>query len=189
MITFTALFDACVLYPAPLRDLLMQLSLAGLFRARWTDAIHDEWIENLLVRRPDLKRAKLERTRELMNQTNLDNLVTGYEDLIAGLALPDSKDRHVLAAAIRCGADVIVTFNEKDFPPACLDQFGIETQHPDEFLWHLIDLAPEKVCRSARKHRARLKNPPKSASEYLDSLARQGLPETVAELQRFRELI
>lgn len=189
MITFTAVFDACVLYPAPLRDLLLQLSLTGLFRARWTDDIHNEWIENLLTRRPDLTRVHLERTRYLMNQTDFDNLVTGYEDLIAGLELPDPSDRHVLAAAIRCGAAVIVTYNQRDFPADYLNQYGIETQHPDEFIRHLIDLAPEKVYLSAKQHRARLKKPPKSISEYLDTLAQQGLSETVAALHRYHELI
>lgn len=140
MANFTALYDACVLYPAPLRDLLMWLGLSDLFRPRWSDEIHDEWIRNVLADRPDLTREQLERTRGLMNSNVRDCLVTGYEPLIAGLTLPDPDDRHVLAAAIRASADVIVTFNLKDFPPAALAPFGIEAQHPDEFVIHLIDL-------------------------------------------------
>ena len=101
MPSFTALYDACVLYPAPLRDLLMHLAMTDLFRARWTDQIHDEWISNLSINRPDLKRRQLERTRRLMNAHVLDCLVTGYEGLIDKLKLPDPNDRHVLAAAIR----------------------------------------------------------------------------------------
>jgi predicted nucleic acid-binding protein len=117
MTNFTALYDSCVLYPAPLRDLLMWLALSDLFRARWSNDIHEEWIRNLLEDRPDLTRERLERTRDKMNSNIRDCLVTGYEPLIDGLTLPDPNDRHVLAAAIRASADVIVTFNLKDFPP------------------------------------------------------------------------
>ncbi|MGB0068005.1 MAG: hypothetical protein WBQ11_08155 [Isosphaeraceae bacterium] len=92
---FTVVFDACVLYPAPLRDLLVQLALGDIFSARWTDAIHDEWISNLLESRPDLSREALERTRSLMNSHVRDSLVTGYEGLIPGFLLPDENDRHV----------------------------------------------------------------------------------------------
>jgi PIN domain len=99
--SFTALYDACVLYPAPLRDLLIRLADTGLFRARWTNAIHEEWILNVLENRADLSRERLERTRDLMNEHILDSLVNDYEELIPMLLLPDENDRHVLAAAIR----------------------------------------------------------------------------------------
>ena len=79
---FTALFDACVLYPAPLRDLLMHLALTDLFRAKWTDAIHDEWMRSVLESRPDLSRERLQRTRDLMDAHVRDCLVAGYEELI-----------------------------------------------------------------------------------------------------------
>ena len=153
MATFTALYDACVLYPAPLRDLLMQLALTDLFRARWTDQIHNEWIRNLLANRPELAE-QLERTRTLMNSHVRDCLVTGYEPLIEGLALPDPDDRHVLAAAIRTRASVIVTFNLKDFPANVLEPLGVESQHPDEFITHLIDLNPAAVCAAAKRQRS-----------------------------------
>src|SRR6185295_3578619 len=106
MANFTVVYDACVLYPAPLRDLLMRLALTDLFRARWSDDIHEEWITNLLANRPDLTREQLERTRTLMNAHVRDCIVQGYRDLIDGLDLPDPNDRHVLAAAIRARADV-----------------------------------------------------------------------------------
>src|SRR5436305_1222930 len=130
MANFTVIYDANVLYPAPLRDLLMCLALTDLFRARWTDDIHDEWIRNVLEARPDLKREQLERTRELMNANVRDCLVEGYQGLIPALTLPDPDDRHVLAAAIRANASVIVTFNLRDFPPDLLAPYGVETQHP-----------------------------------------------------------
>lgn len=189
MATFTALYDSCVLYPAPLRDLLMHLALTDLFRARWTDRIHDEWIEALLKQRPELKREKLERTRELMNSSVRDCVVTDYDSLIDGLTLPDPDDHHVVAAAIRARADVIVTFNLDDFPNDYLAQFGIEAQHPDEFIPHLIDLSPGAVVTAAKLQRASLRNPPKSAEEFLDALARQRLPETVVRLNNFAHLL
>lgn len=187
--TFTAIYDACVLYPAPLRDLLMHLAMTGLFRARWTDQIHDEWIRNVLADRPDLKPEQLQRTRQLMDAHALDSLVTGYEKLIGGLSLPDPDDRHVLAAAIRARADVIVTFNLKDFPASHLDEFGIEAQHPDEFIMHQIDLDAGLVCAAVKRQRQNLKNPPRTAEELLATLAAQGLPQTVLRLRTFAELL
>ena len=187
--TFTVIYDACVLYPAPLRDLLMHLAMTGLFRARWTDQIHDEWIRNVLANRPDLKAEQLKRTRELIDAHALDCLVTGYEKLIAGLTLPDPDDRHVLAAAIRANANVIVTFNLKDFPATVLDEYGIEPQHADEFITHLIDLDAGLVCAAVRCQWQSLKNPPKSVAELLDTLQAQGLPQTVLRLGAFAKLL
>ena len=189
MASLAALFDSCVLYPAPLRDLLMQLALTDRFRAKWTEAIHAEWINAVLRERPDLTRLQLERTRDLMNQHVRDCIVEGYEDLIPSLVLPDPKDRHVLAAAIHGHADIIVTFNLKHFPASALKPHGIKAQHPDDFLKNLCVSAPTDVCESARKTRARLKNPPKTVDEYLDILAHQRLPETVAFLRGNRHLI
>ena len=117
MATFIVFYDANVLYPAELRNFLMHLALIGVFRAKWSPEVHEEWIRSLLANRPDLTREKLERTRQLMDKAAPDALVTGYEHLIPGLRLPDPNDRHVLAAAIRCGASVIVTRNLGDFPP------------------------------------------------------------------------
>ena len=98
--SFTAFYDADVLYGSQLRNLMMHLAMTGLFRARWSDAVHEEWMTRLLENRPDLTREKLERTRMLMDKHAEDALVTGYEDLIEGLRLPDPDDRHVLAAAM-----------------------------------------------------------------------------------------
>ena len=187
--TFTALYDACVLYPAPPRDFLMHLALTDLFAARWTDQIHDEWIRALLGKRPDLTREQLERTRDLMNAHVRNSLVTEYEGLIESLELPDPDDRHVLAAAMHSDSAVIVTYNVTDFPSEYLAQFDIEAQHPDRFIVHLLDLAPSRVCTAAKRHRAGLKNPPKTAEEFLDTLARQRLPETIARLRDYADVI
>jgi hypothetical protein len=137
-----------VLYPAELRNLLMHLALVGLFRAKWSADIHEEWIST---------RDKLERTRILIDKHATDALVTGYENLIPGLQLPDPDDRHVLAAAIRSRADVIVTMNVRDFPAETLGPFGIEAQCPDEFILHLLDLAPGAVVAAAQNHHQSLK--------------------------------
>ena len=189
MAGYTALYDSCVLYPAPLRDLLMELAMSDLFRAKWSNSIHDEWISAVLRERKDLKRGQLARTRDLMNAHVRDCLVEEFESLIPALKLPDPKDRHVLAAAIRGRADVIVTFNLGDFPAAALAPYSLDAQHPDEFLTHLADLKPAAVCYAAKCVRARLKSPPYSPNDYLDTLSRQRLPQTVAFLRENRRLI
>jgi predicted nucleic acid-binding protein len=183
--SFTAFFDANALYGSTLRNLLMHLAMTGLFRAKWSNDVHEEWMTRLLENRPDLSREKLERTRMLMDKHAVDALVTGYEDLIEGLHLPDPDDRHVLAAAIRGRADVIVTSNVRDFPAEVLTPFEIETQHPDEFILHLVDLAPGVVMTAAQRHRESLKNPAKTVEEYLEMLEREGSTETVSVLREY----
>ena len=186
---FTVLFDACVLYPAPLRDFLMRLAMTGAFRARWTKQIHEEWIRNALKNNAHLERARLQKTADMMNQAVMDSLITEHEVIITNLDLPDENDKHVLAAAIKGGAEVIVTFNLKDFPASTLNTYDIWAQHPDEFISHLIDLSPERVVLAAKRHRAALKNPPKTTEEYIDTLLRQQLPSTSAFLSKHKELI
>jgi predicted nucleic acid-binding protein len=88
----------------------------NLYKPKWTDEILNEWIQNLLKNRPDLKALNLNRTKILMNTTFAYANVSEYEMLIGSLSLPDSDDRHILAAAIKSGADFIVTYNLKDFP-------------------------------------------------------------------------
>ncbi|HVZ31726.1 MAG TPA: PIN domain-containing protein [Polyangiaceae bacterium] len=127
-------YDACVLYPAPLRDLLLRIAVTGLIRARWTERILDECFRNIVAARPELDPTALERTRELMNRAVPDCLIRGYEGLIDGLSLPDPDDRHVLAAAIRAGAQLIVTSNMRDFPENALAPYGIEAKDPDDFV-------------------------------------------------------
>jgi hypothetical protein len=166
----------------------MHMALAGLFRAKWSAAVHEEWISNLLKNRPDLTREKLERTRQLMDKATIDSLVEGYEDLIPSLSLPDENDRHVLAAAIRGEAQVIVTMNLKDFPSEVLQLYGIEAQHPDEFILQLVEIAPDLVLEAAETHRRSLRNPSKSSEEFLASLEAQGLPKSVAAMRTLLQL-
>ncbi|NMF65322.1 hypothetical protein DP113_33760 (plasmid) [Brasilonema octagenarum UFV-E1] len=124
-----ALLDACVLYPAPLRDFLMRLATTGSYKPRWSAMIHDEWIRNVCANRPDLSLAYLERTRTLMDLHVEDALVEGYETIIPTLSLPDADDRHILAAAIVGQCDTIITFNLKDFPQETLAPYRIEAVH------------------------------------------------------------
>ncbi|KYC29363.1 toxin-antitoxin system, toxin component, PIN family protein [Sterolibacterium denitrificans] len=186
---FTAIFDACVLYPAPLRDFLMWLGLSGRFRARWSRDIHEEWKRNLLLNRSDFTRAQLDRTSELMDRAIPDGLVDGYQYLITGLTLPDPDDRHVLAAAIRCGASVIVTFNQRDFPAELLTSYGVESQHPDEFVDNLFSLDAAAVVAAAQRQRAQLKNPPTNVDSYLEILFRQGLVQSAKALATYRAIL
>ena len=129
----------------------------------------------MLRDRPDLSRAQLERTRSLMNAHGRDALVDGHQPLIPSLELPDPDDRHVLAAAIQCGADLIITFNLDDFPEQTLSIYGLGACHPDLFLVDQLNLDAERVCMAMRQHRASLRNPPKTAEEYLVTLEEQGL--------------
>lgn len=185
----TAVYDANILYPAPLRDLFIRLAHAGLVRARWTETIHDEWLRNVLKDKPQLSPERLERTRTLMNEAVRDCLVTGYEELIDSLTLPDPDDRHVLAAAIRANAEVIVTCNLVDFPVETLVRFNIVARHPDDFLVSLLDVAPGAVCTAVKQQRESLRNPPKTTEELLATLESQGLPQAVARLRQFIELL
>ncbi|MGH9533349.1 MAG: PIN domain-containing protein [Terriglobales bacterium] len=185
MAAFIVFYDANVLYPAELRNFLMHLALMGIFQAKWSADVHEEWIGSLLKRRPDLTRTQLERTRQLRDKAAPDALVTGYERLIPGLVLPDEGDRHVLAAAIHGGASVIVTCNLVDFPPQRLRRFGVQAQHPDDFILRLLDLSPALVVEAAENHRGSLKNPPKTVHDYLNSLELQGLPKAASVLRQY----
>lgn len=189
MASFTAFLDASVLYPAPLRDLLLELAVSDLYRAKWSDAVHDEWINAVLRSRTDLTRERLERTRDLMNAHVRDALVADFEDLIDVLELPDPDDRHVLAAAIKGRADLIVTANLRDFPAEVLGRWDMEAQHPDEFLTHQFHLSQPTFLRAVKTVRLRLEHPPKSVEEYLDTLRAQGLLATVSEIAPFDQFI
>lgn len=184
-----ALLDANIFYPAPLRDLFLQLAVTDLFQARWTADIHREWMEALLRNQPHRDRARLERTRDKIDQATRDCMITGYEALIPSLSLPDPDDRHVLAAAIAGHCNVIVTWNLTDFPDQALKPFGIDAQNPDMFLAHQFDHAPTTFCAAVRKVRRRLQNPPYTTAQYLTILTRQRLVTTVAKLEPSSELL
>lgn len=181
---FIVVYDACVLHPAPLRDLLVRLGRTGLCQVKWSRQILDECFRSISRQRPNLSPEQLARSRELLEQAILDVQVSGYEGLIEGITgLPDPDDRHVVAAAIRSGAQVIVTSNLKDFPEQVLARYGMEAQHPDDFVRDLLDLDEARVARVIREQAACLKNPPQTPAEVLETLRKQGLTLSAALLQ------
>lgn len=180
---FVVVYDACVLYPAAVRDLLIRLAASGLFQARWTDRILDECFRSIVRARPELA-GRLDRTRALMEAAVPAAKVTGYEPLVATLTLPDEDDRHVLAAAIKCSAQAIVTTNLRDFPVEALAPWEMEAQHPDTFVLHLLSLDPGAVVRAVVVQAAGLKAPPVTVPELLSILEARGLVQTAGELPR-----
>ena len=181
---FKVVLDACVLYPAPIRDILLSLAAEGLFKVKWSDTIQDEWTRNLLINRMDLKKEQLTLTVEAMNKAFPDANIEGFEDLIPGIKIPDIDDRHVVACAIRCNADLIVTFNIKDFPKSALSKYDIEIQKPDELISNLIDINLDLSCKAFSKMVKRLKNPPKTKEDVLATLENYGLKESIKKIKQ-----
>jgi len=172
---FTLVLDACVLYPAPIRDLLLNLADLEIYSSKWSEIIQEEWIRNLLKNRPDLTRQKLQKTAQVMNAAFPDAEVHSFEELIDLIELPDLGDRHVLAAGIKCKADGIITFNTKDFPRENLDQYNIEVYTPDEIIHLLNELNPSIVKQAFENQLASLKNPPISKEKLISVLEKCGL--------------
>jgi predicted nucleic acid-binding protein len=185
----TAFLDACVLYSARLRDLMITLAVADCFRPRWSAQVHEEWMRAVIARNPDITRKRLERTRRLMDAAVQDCLVVAFEHLIPALRLPDPQDVHVLAAAIRCRAELIVTFNLRHFPESALAIHKLRAIHPDEFILGLLTKDAPAVCAALRRLRLRLTSPVVTQAQYVKSLAGLGLPSTAATLMLFIELL
>lgn len=182
-------YDACVLYPAPLRDTLMRVGIAELCQARWTEKILDEWVVNLLERRPDISKERLERTCSYMNEAIDGAVISGYEPLIDTVELPDPDDRHVLAAAIHAEAQLIVTNNIKDFPSQILEKYDIEACQPSAFLAGLYETAPVDMIRILHEQRVALKRPEQTVGEFLETLEKNGLNLLVQSLKSQKELL
>lgn len=183
---FVAIYDACVLHPPSLRDLLIRLAAKRLLHARWSARIVDECVRSIAAQRPDLSPDQLGRVRGYLTDPLPDCLVTNYESLVAGLEMSDPDDRHVVAAAIRAGAQMIVTFNVRDFPADLLSPYNIEAQHPDDFVVNQIHLNPGAVLGTIEQQAAALKEPPKTVDDVLAALERVGLVQTVTELNRIK---
>jgi hypothetical protein len=185
---YTAILDANVLYPNTLRNLLLSLASDGLYHAKWTTEITQEWSRNLVADRPDIA-SKIDRLVELVNLSAQDCLVEGYEYIIPTIELPDLNDRHVVAAAVVGHADAIVTFNLKDFPAKIIDKFGVDVQHPDDFLMNQLQLRQFDALEVMRKVRGRYRNPQLSAKEFIELVSRNGLAQTAQYLQTHMGLI
>ena len=177
------LYDANVLYSAQLRDFLVRLALGEALRAHWTEQVHEEWMRNVEADYPDITWEDLQRIRSLMDEALPGALVEGYENRISKLALPDTSDRHVLAAAIHVEADHIVAFNTRDFLSSKLESWDIEATGPDELVSGLFNQMPDRIIDVARSHRQSLTRPSKSPEEYLQLLRGCRLEETVRLLK------
>ena len=179
-----AVFDACILYPFHLRNIVVQAAVDLLVQARWTDEIHDEWIRNLAADAPTIPLERLQRTRRLMADTLPGATVSGYQDLIPTVSLPDPDDRHVVAAAIAADASVILTWNLRDFPATALKKYGLRRQTPDAFLAGLYDAAPDLTVGSLANARRNLNKSRVSASDFIDILGNQKLTQLVTRLKK-----
>jgi hypothetical protein len=176
-------YDASVLYPSTLRDLLLRVAQVGLVRAKWTEQILDEVFIALRRNRPDLDPDRLDRTRALMGTAVRDWRVTGFGPLIESLVLPDVDDRHVLAAAIRSRAQCVVTMNLRDFPPSALQPWDIAAKSPDEFVREQIDIGRDAVYATVARIADSWRYPPGTVEDVLDRLERSGLVMSVAQLR------
>lgn len=187
---YTALLDACVLYPLAMADALMSLATAGFFAAKWTTKIEDEWIRSLEMPRPDLI-GKLSVRRDCMRDAIPDWEVAepAWTSIVHGINLPDPDDAHVLAAAIAGRADCIVTSNLKDFPGSALREYGIEAIDPDTFIINQWDLDPVKAIAAFKRMRARRKQPQSSPEDFAYALEIGGLPTTAERVRAAAELI
>jgi predicted nucleic acid-binding protein len=179
---FTVLYDANVLFGNSQRDLMIRIARSGLVQAKWTDRILDEVIASIQKSRPNVDPEKLARLRALMVAATPDGLVEGYEPLIDGLQIRDPNDRHVLAAAIRCGAQLIVT-GDKDFTPEDLAPWNIEPKHPDEFVLDQIDINDRIVWACVQQIADSRKQRPETVEDVLSQLERSGLVRSAAELR------
>ncbi len=179
-----AVFDACILYPFHLRNVLIQLAVDRLVEARWTDEIHDEWIRNLATRSPAVPIERLLNTRRLMNAVLPTALLGGYEGHLLKVTLPDPDDRHVVAAAIAAGASIILTWNLRHFPAKELKKFGLRRETPDAFVSGLYDKAPDLVIGSLANARRNLTKTRLSASDFVKILKSQKLLDLAKRAQR-----
>lgn len=170
-----AVYDACVLYPFHLRNVLIQCAVDGLVDARWTDDIHAEWIRNLAINSPSTPISRFETTRDRMKAVLPEADVTNYQALIPTLSLPDPDDRHVLAAAIAGRASAIVTWNLRDFPSSELRLHQVACISPDDFLVGLHSTFPDQLMDSARRARQNLRKTLPAIEEFLAALEHQGL--------------
>lgn len=168
MPSFGAALDANILFPIALCDTLLRAAVEQLYRPFWSGEVLDE-MERNLVQHLRATPAAARRRRHQMQAALPLAMVTGYEDLIPGLR-NDPKDRHVLAMAIRAGAEVIVTQNLRHFPPAALTPYDIEAQSADTFLQHLLDFEPQMMARIIREQAADLTRPPQSVAQVLARL-------------------
>ena len=175
-VRFKAVLDTNVIFPIVIRDLLFWFAHYDLYTPKWSKHIFDEWRDVMLR-----KGASEEEAEKRVNRANLafpDALVQNYESLIEQLTLPDPRDRHVLAAAIKTNANVIVTNNLKDFPKDYLSSFGLLAKSADDFLTDIIDLNQKQAIEAFKEMVMNRKNPAMREFEVLASLRKCRLTDT-----------
>jgi hypothetical protein len=173
-----AVLDACILYPAPIRDLLLNLAEVGLFKPFWSDKIQEEWVRNLLINRPDLSSIKLHLTIEAMDSAFPDANIPEDNVLIKKLYLPDKNDQHVLATAIQSNSKWLVTANLKDFPIDNLKEYGVEAISADNFIASLFSKETDLAYSAFRNQLNRLQNPILNKSQILEIFLKLELHKT-----------
>ena len=175
-VKFKAVLDTNVIYPIVIRDLLFWFAFYELYTPKWSATIFEEWSTVML--RKGITTEEAEKRVLRANSAFPDALVSNYEGLIASLSLPDVNDRHVLAAALKSNADVIVTNNLKDFPEEYLNSLGVKAKSADDFLTDIIDLNPEITIKAFKEMVLNRKNPNMDEFEVLESLRRVELFDT-----------
>ena len=180
---YAVLLDACVLVPNSLCDTLLRLAEHGFYRPLWSQRILDEVEYAVLKVHPELDEARIRARITAMSGAFDDAMVLGWEQTCAGIDLPDLDDRHVLAAAIKGGAQSLVTFNLKDFPDNYLTTTDIEVVHPDEFLLDQLDLYPGLALKALTEQAADLRNPTSDLAGVLNRLERCGVPRFADEVR------
>ncbi|MCD0487748.1 PIN domain-containing protein [Pedobacter sp. MC2016-14] len=175
-VTFKAVLDTNVIFPVVIRDLLFWFAYYELYTPKWSKNIFEEW--KIVMIRKGVAEAEAEKRVQKANIAFPDALVKNYEGLIADLKLPDEDDRHVLAAAIRTNANVIVTNNLRDFPGEYLDSFGLKAKSADDFLTDIIDLNQENAIEAFKEMVLNRKNPAMDEYQVLESLRKNGLKDT-----------
>ena len=187
---YTVLLDANVLYSVAISDALMEVAATGIYAAKWSKAIDEEWVRNL-AKNKNRAEADFHTRRDSMHDACPDWEVPeeGWRLIEPCLSLPDVNDRHVLAAAVAGHADSIVTINIKDFPSSILEPLGITALHPDEFLLQQLQLEPLVVLPAFKAMRARLKNPAFTPEKFVDAMEHNGLIQTAAFLGQAMQLI
>jgi predicted nucleic acid-binding protein len=136
----------------------------------------------------NLSSEQIQRQVELITKACNNALVENYEDLIPSIQIKDENDRHVVAAAIKCNANIIVTYNLKDFPNDYLEKIGLSAVDPDTFIADMIDLSPKKCCDAFREMILTKKKPPFNEPQYIEIFRRNGLTQTANELTKYLEI-
>jgi predicted nucleic acid-binding protein len=175
-VKFTCVLDTNVIYPIEIRDLLLWFAHFDLYTPKWSVSIFAEW--EAVMRRKGLSEPEIQRRMDRVNRAFPDAIVNNYETLIDLINLPDIDDRHVLAAAIKCEADIIVTNNLRDFPQVAPDTFGLTAKSADDFLTDIIDINHGTALDAFKTLVRNRRNPDLDEYQVLNLLRKNELADT-----------